>query len=100
MITGVQHQYELDLIKFLEANHQKYWIRQVVVPGFTDSPQDLKLLGQFIRKLKYMTRFELLPYHKLAINKYQELSIPYKLNKVKAPTKEQIAKAKRLIEQA
>jgi pyruvate formate lyase activating enzyme len=45
-----------------------------------------------------MTRFELLPYHKLAIKKYRELGIPYKIAKVIPPTKAQVAKAKSIIQ--
>ncbi|GHU30876.1 hypothetical protein FACS1894166_01290 [Bacilli bacterium] len=59
----------------------------------------MKTLGQFIRKLKYMVRFELLPYHRLAITKYQDLAIEYKLDTVKEPTKMELARAKQIIEQ-
>jgi pyruvate formate lyase activating enzyme len=49
LITGIAIQNELHLINFLEKNKQPYWIRQVLVPGYTNNPNDLKTLGKFIK---------------------------------------------------
>jgi pyruvate formate lyase activating enzyme len=97
LITGVTTQNEIQLIKFLEKNKQSYWIRQVLVPGYTDDQHDLKVLSKFIKNLKYLKKFELLPYHHLAIEKYKQLKIKNKIINVKEPTKQMIVTAKRLI---
>jgi pyruvate formate lyase activating enzyme len=68
-----------------------------LVPGFTDDKNDLLLLGNFIKKLKYMKRFDFLPYHKLALHKYKELGIKYQLANVKEPTTQSINYAKELV---
>jgi pyruvate formate lyase activating enzyme len=67
------------------------------VPGYTDNQHDLKMLGKFIKNLKYLKKFELLPYHRLAIEKYRLLKIKNKIINVKEPTKQMIIKAKQLI---
>ena len=92
-LTGIVEQREIKLIKFLDRNNQKFWIRQVLVPGLTDNNNDLIKLGNFIKTLKNMERFEILPYHNLAIDKYKELKIKYPLTRVKTPTKKQINNA-------
>jgi pyruvate formate lyase activating enzyme len=97
LITGVSTQNELSLIKFLEKNKQPYWIRQVLVPQYTDDPGDLKSIGKLIKQLKYLQNFELLPYHRLAIHKYESLNISNKMSSIKEPTKQMIDQAKHLI---
>ncbi|MDR0985462.1 MAG: pyruvate formate lyase-activating protein [Mycoplasmataceae bacterium] len=92
MICGVKEQRELSLIKFLEKNHLYYWVRQVIIPTLTDNKDDLFLLKKFIKKLKYLKRFELLPYHKLGVKKYQQLKIKYLLKNIKEPTKSYMSK--------
>ena len=59
--------------KFLEACKKmgtKMWIRQVVVPGKTDSEEYIRELGKFIKTL-ICWKVELLPYHLLGVNKYE-----------------------------
>jgi pyruvate formate lyase activating enzyme len=49
----------------------------------------LKLKG-FISGLKFMDKIELLPYHKLATSKYENLGLDYKIKDINEPTKEQL----------
>lgn len=98
-LVGIAEQREINLIKFLEANKQQFWVRQVLVPKYTDDKDDLIKLGEFIGSLKYMKRFELLPYHNMAIPKYKELNIKYLLSHIKSPTKKQIKNAMEYIKQ-
>ncbi len=87
----------LDFTKYLENKNIPLWIRHVVVPGYTDSPEDLKNLGRFIGKLRNLKALDVLPYHTMGVNKYKELNIPYKLEGVPALSKEDAAKAKEII---
>ncbi len=99
MVTGVIQQREVELVKFLDKNKQKFWIRQVLVPGYTDDPKDLKQLGKFLKGLKGMTHFQIFPYHNLAIPKYENLHIDYPLKNTKLPTDEDISKATEAVKQ-
>lgn len=77
--------------KFLEACKKmgtKMWIRQVVVPGKTDSEEYIRELGKFIKTLDNVEKVELLPYHLLGVNKYETLGIKYKLEGLEAMDKE------------
>ena len=66
------------------------WIRHVLVPGITTDERYLKQLREFIDTLKTVDRVEVLPYHTLGVFKWKELGIPYQLDGVEPPTKEQI----------
>ena len=49
------------------------WIRQLLVPGYTDSEEDLLQLKALIASLKTVQKVELLPYHDLGKYKWEEL---------------------------
>ena len=66
----------------------KMWIRQVVVPGKTDSEEYIRELGKFIKTLDNVEKVELLPYHLLGVNKYDTLGIKYRLKGLEAMDKE------------
>ncbi len=55
------------------------------------------MLGKFLKSLKHMEKFELLPYHTLGISKYTNLKIPYRLKGIKEPTNKQIKEAMSII---
>ena len=77
--------------KFLEACKKmgtKMWIRQVVVPGKTDSEEYIRELGKFIKTLDNVEKVELLPYHLLGVSKYETLGIKYRLEGLEAMDKE------------
>lgn len=77
--------------KFIEAvkrANTKLWIRQVVVPGRTDSEAYMKSLRKFVDSLKNVEKVELLPYHLLGVSKYENMKIRYRLDGVPAMDKD------------
>ncbi|MGL4992114.1 MAG: pyruvate formate-lyase-activating protein [Sarcina sp.] len=73
-------------LKFLEAckrNNTKLWVRHVVVPGITDTRENLINVKKFIDTLNNVEKVELLPYHILGVNKYETMGIKYKLDGTK-----------------
>ena len=66
------------------------WIRQVLVPGFTDDENDLIKLRDFISSLKSVQKVEFLPYHKMGVQKYQKLGISYPLEGTPELTEDEI----------
>ncbi len=92
-LVGIGELREIKLIKFLDINNQEIWIRQVLIPNLTDKKNDLINLGKFMSKLKNLKKFELLPYHKLAINKYIKLKIKYPLLNIDEPNEKEINKS-------
>ena len=47
-LVGFRNKKELDFAKYLSDNNIKMWIRQVLVPGYTDDEQDLIKLNQYL----------------------------------------------------
>ena len=96
-LTGQTNKNILDMAQYLSKNGKKMWIRHVFVPGTTTDERYLKQLREFIDTLKTVERVEVLPYHTLGVFKWKELGIPYQLEGVEPPTKEQIECAKKVL---
>jgi len=96
-LTSVSNKNELELAKYLSDNGIKMWIRQVLIPGYTDNPKDLKKLKDFIDSLKTVEKIEILPYHDFGKYKWKELGEKYELENVPSPTDEEIQKAKNIL---
>ena len=58
---------------------KKLWLRQVIVPGINDNEEHILKLKEFAKDIPNVERIELLPYHSMAVSKYQELGIKYRL---------------------
>lgn len=97
-LTGAPNTNTLNFAKYLSENSIPMWIRQVLIPNFTDEESDLKKLKEFISTLKTVEKVEILPYHNLGKFKWEELGVRYELENVKSPTDEEIKKAKNILE--
>ncbi len=96
-LTGVDNENILHMAEWLSKHGKKMWIRHVLVPGITDSQEDLFEMKKFISSLKTVEKVEILPYHTLGIMKWEELGIPYPLRGVPTPTPEQIQEAQKIL---
>ena len=96
-LTGKSNDNELHFAKFLSDNNKKMWIRQVLVPGWTDATDSLKRTREFIDGLKTVEKVEVLPYHTLGKIKYDNMKISYRFKDVVSPDKETILKAKEIL---
>ena len=70
------------------------------MPGISDDDAALTRTREFIDTLSNVERVDVLPYHALALAKYQQLGIDYSLKDVKSPTPERVANANDLLETA
>lgn len=73
------------------------WVRRVVVPGITDSEEELFHLGEFLADFPNLKALDVLPYHDLAREKYKKLGLPYPLPDTPPLSKEDAVKAKNII---
>lgn len=89
----------LRFARWLSDRGQRMWIRHVLVPGLTDRAEDLLALGAFLGSLNGVEKFELLPYHRLGVFKWQQMGLAYTLDGYQEPTEQQLTRATRLIEQ-
>ena len=87
-LTGHDNNNILECARELNRLNVPIWIRHVLVPGITDSPQWLSGLRSFLDTLNNINRVDILPYHSMAEFKYQQLGIPYSLTGTPAPSQE------------
>lgn len=68
--------------RFLQLTAMKgvpLWVRHVVVPGLTDSLENLRLVKARAESCPNLQKLEFLPFHKLCIEKYDRLGIEFPL---------------------
>ena len=97
-LVGRSNNRELEFARYLSDNNKHMWIRQVLVPGYTDDEKDLLKLKEFIQSLKTVDKVEILPYHNMGKYKWEELCEKYELNDVRTATDEDVERAKKILE--
>ena len=96
-LTGKPNDNILDCARFLSDIGKPVYIRHVLVPGINDDDDSLSRLDAFLKSLHNVKRVDILPYHTLGVFKWKELGIPYALEGVPTPTKEQLLHAKEIL---
>lgn len=96
-LTGHGNENIIEFARYLEEKKIPVWIRHIIVQGITDSPDDLTKLGEFIGTLGNLKALDVLPYHTMGVNKYEELGIPYPLDGLSALPLSEAVKAKEYI---
>ena len=93
-LVGFSNEKELAFARYLNDNNIPVWIRQVIVPGFTDKKDDLLKLKTFINSLNNVKKIEFLPYHNLGEYKWKELGFEYSLKNVRQANDKDIQRVK------
>ena len=88
---------EYAFAKYLSENNVPTWIRHVVVPNITYNEDYLSRLGEFLATLKNIKALDVLPYHNMAVAKYENLGFDYMLKNVPALTKDEALNARNII---
>lgn len=81
----------------LDASDANVWIRHVVVPGITDSKEHIKRVKAIAHGFKNLKKIELLPYHRLGVQKYESMGIAYRLEGVQPMCENKVSEMERLI---
>lgn len=96
-LVGVSNKRELEFAQYLSDNNIKIWIRQVLVPGYTDDEEDLKKLRKFIKSLKTVENVQILPYHNMGKFKWEKLGSEYKLEEVRPANQDDVDRVKKIL---
>lgn len=96
-LVGISNERVLKFAKFLDSINQDMWIRHVLIPDITMDDKLLFKLGLFIGELTHVTGIEVLPYHTMAVPKYEQLNYEYPLKGVRDATKEEAERARQII---
>ncbi|MGB3366017.1 MAG: pyruvate formate-lyase-activating protein [Acidaminobacteraceae bacterium] len=104
-ITGKSINGLIKFIEYLKKSGVKIWARHVMLPGYSDNNKSMndlvKLLNPVINQVE---KIEILPYHKLGVEKYSQLGIMYELESIlemdkKEANKFEVYANERLIEE-
>ena len=96
-LVGVSNKLELDFARYLSDKNIPIWIRQVLVPGYTDDENDLLKLKDFLNTLKTVEKVEILPYHNMGEFKWKKLEFSYPLEGVREANQADVDRAKKIL---
>ena len=87
----------LEFAKYLSDIKKPMWVRHVVVPQITYKEEYLTKLGEFLGTLNNIVALDVLPYHDMAVPKYENLGIEYPLKDIPPLSHEDALKARNTI---
>lgn len=96
-LTGQSNKNILAFAKYLSDIKKPMWVRHVVVPEITFNQKYLFELGKFLNTLKNVTALDVLPYHVMGKQKYNNLGMEYPLDGIPPLTKDQALQARQWI---
>lgn len=94
-LTGVDNEKIILFARYISDKSVNTWIRHVLVPGLTDSPEHMVSMAEFISSLESVSRVELLPYHSIGKYKWDLLGQNYELSRTPEASSQDILKARR-----
>lgn len=77
MLTERSNGQTLRTATWLEANNRPFWLRYVLVPGYSDFEEDIRRMGESLGGYRMIQRVEILPYHQLGVHKYEAMGLNY-----------------------
>ena len=99
VLTERGNEQTLRTAEWLESAGKPFWLRYVLVQGYSAIEGDIRSLGNHFKDYKMLQRVEILPYHTLGVHKYEAMGKEYKLTGVKENTPEQLDAAKALFDE-
>jgi pyruvate formate lyase activating enzyme len=92
-LTGMDVAPTLKFAERLAHRGRPIWVRYVLVPGFTDNPQDIAETAAFAATLGCVRRVDVLPFHQMGKYKWKNLGLTYTLEDVEPPSTDAVARA-------
>ena len=77
----------------LAARRRPVWVRFVLVPGWTDDPEEIEGVARFAAGLGNVERVDVLPFHQMGRFKWKELGLEYHLEDVAPPPADAVERA-------
>jgi len=89
--TGVTNKNILRNLQKLSDGGQDIIIRVPIVPGITDTKENIHHIGELTMRLSHLRRLDILPYFHIAAEKYQRLHRVYDLTETRPPSAERMS---------
>lgn len=91
-VTGKSNKLILENVKRISEYGMPLTIRTPIVPGYTDSEENIKGIAEFVTQLPTVKEYELLRYHNFGESKYGALGRAYDLKGLQPPSDEKMLK--------
>ncbi|MBR5140095.1 MAG: glycyl-radical enzyme activating protein, partial [Clostridia bacterium] len=88
--TGVSNERILENARAVAESGVELIIRTPVIPGFNDTPEEIRAISHFAKTLPGVREHHLLPYHRLGQDKYEGLGRKYSLDGIEPPSREKM----------
>lgn len=100
VLTGKGNESTVTFLNHLQKINIPVILRQVVIPGITDSADYILSLGKFASSFTVIKKVELLPYHKLGDKKWDSLCLTQPLKDVLPMSVEKTSGLQALLDEA
>lgn len=96
-LTGVDNRVILRNADALLRSGHDVLVRVPVVPGLTDSDENLSAIGAFVSLRRPGAHIEILPYHDMGVTKYWQLGMVYPPGDLKPPGEARMERCSRIL---
>lgn len=96
--TGASNKYALQNLETLSKKGKKVIIRFPLIPGITDTGENVTAVATFVSGLKGIHDIDVLPYHETARHKYRRLKMADKMEGVTPPSPERTKEIENIFE--
>ncbi|GHB36631.1 pyruvate formate-lyase-activating protein [Mongoliitalea lutea] len=94
LVTKQPIQPTLELAERLSRLNRPVWVRFVLVPGLTDSWENVEKVADICANIQSLERVEILRFHQLGKSKWEQLGINYTLAETETPTLELVERVR------
>ncbi len=92
--TGVSNKIIHENLRRLSSNGKKVVLRLPIIPGITDTNENVDHTINFISTLKNISEVDILPFHRTANSKYEKMKKENKLPNIEPPTTDEMNELK------
>lgn len=95
-LTSAPLEPTLRFMEYLSSIDKPVWLRYVLVPHYTDDENDLREWAEYASRFKNVERVDILPFHQMAVHKWEQINAEYKLKDIAPPTNAEKEKAEQI----
>jgi len=95
--AGVSNDCILENLEALAQRKKPIVVRFPVIPGINDEAEDIRQMAAFLSRLGLL-RIDLLPYHRIGVEKYRRVGMPYRLEGLEPPSADHVRQVAQLFE--
>lgn len=88
--TGVSNRLILENLKKLKDVGKQIVVRVPVIPGINDHPENIAETSNFLTSLGGIQNIDILPYHRIASDKYRRMESEYPLKDIQPPSADEM----------